>query len=159
MLKITDLVNEAECYAKVRELRWGDGPACCPRCASDSCETSGTTKKSAYGKKYHCTDCGRHFNDLTDTIFAESNLPLKSWMCCLYLMNLNTSNRQISQELGIDQRSAQNMTNKIRKEVENNAPDPQLSGEVEFDEVYVVAGHKGHPESVKKKDEVVVEGD
>ena len=40
---------------------------------------------------------------------------------------------------------------KIRKEIKKNSPDPQLSGEVEFDEVYVVAGHKGHPESVKKK--------
>ena len=26
-----------------------------------------------------------------------------------------------------------------------------LEGEVECDEVYVVAGHKGHPEAVKKK--------
>lgn len=30
-------------------------------------------------------------------------------------------------------------------------PEPRLSGEVECDEVYVVAGHKGHPEAVKKK--------
>ena len=30
---------------------------------------------------------------------------------------------------------------------------PQVtpSGEVECDEVYVVAGHKGHPEAVRKK--------
>jgi hypothetical protein len=26
-----------------------------------------------------------------------------------------------------------------------------LEGEVECDEVYVVAGHKGHPEAVKKQ--------
>ena len=28
----------------------------------------------------------------------------------------------------------------------------ELSGTVECDEVYVIAGHKGHPNSVKKKD-------
>ena len=31
-------------------------------------------------------------------------------------------------------------------------PEPQLEGTVECDEVYIVAGHKGHPEAVKKKD-------
>ncbi len=30
-------------------------------------------------------------------------------------------------------------------------PEVQLSGEVECDEVYVVAGHKGHPTAVAKK--------
>ena len=30
-------------------------------------------------------------------------------------------------------------------------PPVTLSGEVECDEVYVVAGHKGHPEAVIKK--------
>jgi len=65
-------------------------------------------------------------------------------------MGVNTSNRQIAQELGISEKTAQNMTKKIRTEIQKNRPDPELSGEVEFDEVYVVAGHKGHPETVKK---------
>jgi hypothetical protein len=30
-------------------------------------------------------------------------------------------------------------------------PEVTLSGEVECDEVYIVAGHKGHPEAVRKK--------
>jgi hypothetical protein len=30
-------------------------------------------------------------------------------------------------------------------------PDVVLSGEAECDEVYVVAGHKGQPEAVKKR--------
>jgi hypothetical protein len=30
-------------------------------------------------------------------------------------------------------------------------PEVTLCGEVECDEVYVVAGHKGHPEAVRKK--------
>ena len=33
-----------------------------------------------------------------------------------------------------------------------------LSGEVECDEVYIVAGHKGNPEAVKKKEGRGVEG-
>ena len=35
--------------------------------------------------------------------------------------------------------------------VVDKAPFVTLSGDVEFDEVYVTAGHKGHPEAVKKR--------
>ena len=66
-------------------------------------------------------------------------------------MGLNVSNRQIAQELEVSEKTAQNMTRKIRKEITQNRSETILSGEVELDEVYVVAGHKGHPESVKKR--------
>ena len=151
MLKITDLMSDDTCYEKIRELRWGESSVSCPRCHNDECEHIGNSKKHAHCKSYRCSGCGRCFNDLTGTIFAESNLSIKTWVGCLYLMNINASNRQISQELEVSEKTAQKMTTKIRKEIEKNSPKPQLSGEVEFDEVYVVAGHKGHPESVKKR--------
>ena len=66
-------------------------------------------------------------------------------------MGLNVSNRQIAQELEVSEKTAQNMTRKIRTEITQNRSETILSGEVEFDEVSVVAGHKGHPESVKKR--------
>ena len=43
------------------------------------------------------------------------------------------------------------MTTQLREGVVERKPAEVLSGEVECDEVYVVAGHKGHPEAVKKK--------
>lgn len=43
------------------------------------------------------------------------------------------------------------MCNKLRRKVFEDRPVVQLAGEVELDEVYVVAGHKGYPESVKKR--------
>ena len=46
----------------------------------------------------------------------------------------------------------------MRQAVEANMADPTLSGEVEFDEVYIVAGHKGRPETVKKRVETGAEG-
>ncbi len=158
MLKITDLMSDAQCYEKLRELRWGKGRVRCPRCSSDDCKEKGVSNKSTENRKYHCANCARSFNDLTGTLFAESNLPLKAWMGCLYLMNLNSSNHQISQELGVSEKTAQHMTMKLRRAVEANTTDPSLSGEVEFDEVYIVAGHKGRPEAVKKRVERGAEG-
>jgi len=40
----------------------------------------------------------------------------------------------------------------LRTGIVEHQPEPMLSGEVECDEVYVIAGHKGHPGAVKKND-------
>jgi len=43
------------------------------------------------------------------------------------------------------------MASQLREGIVRRKPEVTLSGEVECDEVYVVAGHKGHPEAVRKK--------
>ena len=44
------------------------------------------------------------------------------------------------------------MTEQLRARIVARQPEPRLVGEVECDEVYVVAGHKGgHPDAVKKR--------
>ena len=42
------------------------------------------------------------------------------------------------------------MTSQLREGIVAAQPRPTLSGEGECDEVYVVAGHKGNPDAVKK---------
>ena len=68
-------------------------------------------------------------------------------------MGLNLSNEQIAQELDLNPDDAQRMTTQLREGVVRRQPEAVLSGEVECDEVYVVAGHKGNPEAVRKKGE------
>ena len=63
---------------------------------------------------------------------------------------LNLSNHQISQELDLNQADVQQMTTQLRSGIVANKPAVSLAGEVECDEVYVIAGHKGQPEVVKK---------
>ena len=85
------------------------------------------------------------------TVFAGHHPPLRTWVLCLYFMGLNLSNRQIASELGLNKDDVQRMTKQLRQGIECAQPDPQLSGEVEANEVYVTAGHKGRPEAVQKK--------
>ena len=66
-------------------------------------------------------------------------------------MGLNLSNAQIAQELGLNPNDAQRMAEQLREGIVARQPEPVLAGEVECDEVYVVAGHKGHPDAVKKR--------
>ncbi|OLV17254.1 hypothetical protein [Deinococcus marmoris] len=69
---------------------------------------------------------------------------------CLYLMGLNLSHRQIAHELGLNEDDAQNMTRSLRQGVVEASITPPLAGTVEIDEVYLVAGHKGQSDLVKK---------
>jgi hypothetical protein len=66
-------------------------------------------------------------------------------------MGVNLSNRQIAHELGLCESDAQAMTEVLRHGIVAKTPDVVLSGDVEFDELYVVAGHKGNPEAVRAK--------
>jgi transposase-like protein len=100
---------------------------------------------------YECRGCRQRFDDLTDTIFAGHHQPLRTWIACLDLMGLNLSGLQIAQELDIHKDDARAMIQRLRQGIVERRPPVVLEGEVECDEVYVVAGHKGHPEAVKKK--------
>jgi hypothetical protein len=66
-------------------------------------------------------------------------------------MGLNLSNLQIAQELDLNQDDVLCMTTQLRSGIVANKPAVCLEGEVECDEVYVIAGHQGQPEEVKKK--------
>ena len=68
-------------------------------------------------------------------------------------MGLNLSNRQIAQELDLCESDVFQMTTTLREGIEAKTPEIVLSGEVEIDEVYIVAGHKGQPDEVKKRGE------
>jgi hypothetical protein len=83
-------------------------------------------------------------------VLAGHHQPLAVWILCLYLMGLNLSNEQVAKELGLNTSDVQMMTTQLRQGIVQHQPEVTLSGEVECDEVYVTAGHKGHPEAVKK---------
>jgi transposase-like protein len=65
-------------------------------------------------QRYECHDCGKRFDDLTDTIFAGHHQPLKVWILCLYFMGLNVSNEQIAHELSFNESDAYQMTTALR---------------------------------------------
>jgi len=84
-------------------------------------------------------------------VLAGHHQPLRVWVLCLYFMGLNLSDRQITGELGLAVSDMQAMTEQLRSGLIAKASPVQLKGEVEIDEVYVVAGHKGQPAAVAKR--------
>jgi transposase-like protein len=150
MLNILNLIDDAKCFETVRSLRWPDGVSC-PHCASSRVIHKGHDDTQPARQRYACSACQSRFDDLTGTIFAGHHQPLRVWIVCLYFMGLNQSNEQIGQELDLNSADVQRMTSQLREGIVVRKPEVRLSGAVECDEAYTVAGHKGHPEAVKKK--------
>jgi len=150
MVNIRDLIDDAKCYQTVRDLRWPDGMSC-PHRSSRVIIKDGRDDTQPHRQRYFCHDCRKRFDDLTGTIFAGHHQPLRIWIICSYFMGLNLSGPQIANELDVNRGDVQAMVQLLRQGVVDRRPVVALEGEVEIDEVYVVAGHKGNPEAVKKK--------
>ncbi len=150
LINLSGLLDDAKCFALVRQHRWPEG-ARCPVCDSSAVTRDGHDDTQPYRQRYRCKACAGRFDDLTGTVLAGHHQPLRVWVLCLYFMGLNLSNRQIALELGLDGSDVQIMTEQLRSGLVAKAPAVELKGEVEIDEVYVVAGHKGQPDEVAKR--------
>ena len=145
-------MDDQKCFETVRHVRWPTEVKCA-HCDSNKVVKRGKDDNQKFRQRYHCNSCNKDFDDLTNTIFSGHHQPLKIWILCLYFMGLNLSNSQIAKELDLNKDDVQAMTTLLRTGVEKRREPIKLSGEVECDEVYVVAGHKGNPAAVKKREE------
>jgi transposase-like protein len=149
-VNLSSLIDDAKCYALVRQQRWPEGVRC-PGCGGAEVIRHGRDDIQEQRQRYRCNECRVRFDDLTGTVLAGHHQPLRVWLLCLYLMGLNLSNRQIAQELDLGETEVQAMTEQLRHGLAAKLPPARLEGEVEIDEVYVVAGHKGNPAAVAKR--------
>src|ERR687885_27374 len=149
LVNLSALIDDAKCFALVRQHRWPDG-VCCPACGNRTVVRDGSDDTQPHRQRYRCKTGAGRFDDLTGTVLAGHHQPLRVWVLCLYFMGLNLSNRQIAMELGLNASDVQAMTEQLRHGLVANTPAVQLEGEVEIDEVYVVAGYKGQPAAVAK---------
>ncbi|MFN8491062.1 MAG: IS1595 family transposase [Caldilineaceae bacterium] len=143
-LKIHELIDDAKCYETLRTLRWPAGVHS-PHCGLPWVKKRGFHTHQPARQRYCCQGCEQQFDDLTGTPLAGHHQPVKVWMLCLSFMGLNLSNQQIAQELDLNKDDAHAMTTFPRQALYAQRQPPLLEGEVEFDEVYLVAGHKGQP--------------
>ncbi len=150
LINLSGLMDDAKCFAFVRQHRWPAGIRC-PACDNDAVIRDRHDDTQPCRQRYRCRAFAGRFDDLTGTVLAGQHQPLRVWVLCLYFKGLNLSNRQIALELGLCGSDVQVMTEQLRHGLVAKMPAVELKGEVEIDEVYVVAGHKGQPAAVAKR--------
>src|SRR5829696_1578298 len=127
LVNLSGLLDDAKCFALVRQHRWPDG-VCCPGCDSFTVARDGCDDTQPHRQRYRCKACAGRFDDLTGTALAGHHQPLRVWVLCLYFMGLNLSNRQIASELGLSGSDVQAMTEQLRRGLIAKAPEVKLAG-------------------------------
>lgn len=129
-------IPDAETARKYIETRRWNGQPVCPICAENS--RIQTRKIVGY---YRCLACKSDFTVRTGTIFERSHIPLDKWLYAIYLIvtaRKGVSSLQLSKELGITQKSAWFMLQRIREACGSSGDMGGLmKGIVEIDETYV----------------------
>ena len=115
------------------ELRRWKGKIRCPRCGIDNVYK---TESNDPHKPYRCRPCRRYFNVKTNTIFHNTQLPLRDWLFAIHRVRTSRkgiSSHQLSNEIECAQPSAWHLLARIRKAMESREL-PWLEGIVQLDE-------------------------
>ena len=127
--------NEESARIYFERNRWGDEPSC-GHCGS----LNVVECKDHKPMPYRCRDCRKHFSVRTGTVLAESRLGLHKWLMAIYMMTTarkGIPSTQMARELGITQKSAWFLAQRIRETYLSNAGDDDMGAQVQVDETYV----------------------
>lgn len=127
--------NEEASRLYFENRRWNGKPIC-GHCASKNVVECKDHKPMAY----RCKTCRKHFSIRTGTILAESRLPLQKWLLAIYMMTSarkGIPSTQMARELGITQKSAWFLAQRIRETWLKQQGQSNMGGHTQVDETYI----------------------
>jgi transposase-like protein len=116
----------------IEDRLWPNGPVC-PGCTSSE---RLTTRKDGF---HRCNACQLDFTVRTGTIFGRSHIPLHKWVYAMYLLmtaRKGISSLQLGKEIGVSQKSAWFMLQRLREACSSPDNIDKLKGIIEIDEAF-----------------------
>ena len=131
-LQLFAMFPDAESARLYLESRLWPNGVTCPTCSG---QDRITTRKGGF---YRCNKCKLDFTVRTATIFERSHVPLHKWLYAMYLLvtsRKGISSMQLAKEIGITQKSAWFVLQRLREACGNDPT--MLKGIIEVDECYI----------------------
>lgn len=110
-LLIFDLINEAYCYEKIREIKWKKGIECLD-CGSNDIRRNGHDKGIEHRQRYVCKNCNKSFTDISNTVIASNHVSIQKWMVCAALKDF-MSNKQMAKALELSEKVVGDMRSEL----------------------------------------------
>lgn len=125
----------ANCREYVVARRWPNGVTC-PTCGSE---------KVKFSEKHNRWQCAAHhakrqFTLKTGTIFEDSPLTMDKWLLVTWMLGNcknGVSSYEIHRNIGVTQKTAWFMLQRIRKIMQDDLTGGTLGGEIEVDESFI----------------------
>ena len=125
---------------------WPNGRYC-PHCGS----TETFENPASESRPYRCKGCGQHFSVRIGTVMQRSKISLQKWAMAIYLHLTSlkgVSSMKLHRDIGVTQKTAWFMLQRIRKALERD--DDPFGGPVEVDETYM-GGKRKNMSKAKRK--------
>src|ERR1035438_4959297 len=128
--------DPANCREYLVPRRWPNGVVKCPTCGTD---------RVTFSEKHNRWQCSVHhdrrqFTLKTGTIMEDSPIGLDKWLPAIWLLSANRngiSSWELHRALGVTQKTAWFMLQRIRLAMQDEQTGGTLSGEVEVDETFI----------------------
>lgn len=121
---------------------------CCPYCESNNVKKNG---KYNDRQLYKCKDCGKKYNELTNTPFHHTRLNYKQIITAYECLVDKLSIRKSAKKIGVSTKTAFTLRFKLISCLKETKEKEQLTGNVELDEYYLPVNLKGtKPENMPR---------
>lgn len=147
IIKKVFLPDREKCLEWIRQTRWPKGIKCL-YCKSEKIQKHGKSRKGA--QRYICSDCGKHFNDLTGTLFHNRKFTIEEMFYIIKESEYKSTN-QIAKEIGRDYDDVLEFIRKMQSVAKEYQEGMKLKRKVEIDEKYIKAGRKGQKKERPRK--------
>ncbi len=125
--------NDETCEKFLELKRWNGKPTC------NKCKNSDNNYYLKTRKVYKCSACRKQFTVLQGTIFQGTKMGLRKWFYAIFLLTTYPGypSTRLARRIGVQQRTAWLMLQKIRETMKDENSKKVLSGIVECDEAYL----------------------
>jgi transposase-like protein len=143
--------DEQVCINTVAAMRWPDGVQC-PACLMPDIRQHWLKNQ----RRWQCRDCGKQYSVKVNTIFEDSPIRLDKWLTAMWLLanrKNGISSYEIARDIGVTQKSAWFMLQRIRLAMKNKSVRKlgYQGGPVEMDETFIGGKLKNMHKSRKPK--------